>query len=94
MPQPRQPLISNIAPTPSVTPATNPGLRSPAPHLNSYRPSSSTPVATATPTSSVPPQALTYSAVSIQQQQEQQPQQSLSSGLQSNNEVVCLSDDE
>ncbi|XP_020866604.1 helicase protein MOM1 isoform X2 [Arabidopsis lyrata subsp. lyrata] len=100
MPQPRQPLISNIAPTPSVSPAANPvpsaSLRSPAPHLNSYRQSSSTSVATATPTSSAPPQALTYSAVSIQkQQQEKQPQQSLrSGGLQMNNDVVCLSDDE
>ncbi|EFH70002.1 predicted protein [Arabidopsis lyrata subsp. lyrata] len=98
MPQPRQPLISNTAPTPSDSPATNQianaSLHSPAPHLSSYRPAPSVPVDTATLTLSLPPQALTYSAVLIQQQQEQQPQQSLSSGLQGNNDVVCLSDDE
>ncbi|XP_010475595.1 PREDICTED: helicase protein MOM1-like isoform X2 [Camelina sativa] len=100
MPQPRQPLISNTTPTLSASPATNQvanaSLRpSSAPHLNSYRPSSSIPGSTATPTSAPPPQALTYTGMLIQQQQqEQQPQQGLSRGLQGNGNVVCLSDDE
>ncbi|XP_010501367.1 PREDICTED: helicase protein MOM1 [Camelina sativa] len=100
MPQPRQPLISNTTPTLSASPATNQvanaSLRSSAPHLNSYRPSSSSPGSTTTPTSAPPLQALTYSGLLIQQQQqqEQQPQQGLSRGLQGNENVVCLSDDE
>ncbi|EOA39477.1 hypothetical protein CARUB_v10008075mg [Capsella rubella] len=97
MPQPRQPLISNTTPTLSASPATNQVsnaiLRSPAPHLNSYRLSSSTPGSTAALTSlqPPPPQDLTYSCVLNQQQQEQQ---GLSSGLLGNENVVCLSDDE
>ncbi|VVA90449.1 unnamed protein product [Arabis nemorensis] len=97
MPRPRQPLISNTGPSPSVTPAANlvvnARLRSPAPHLNAYRSSSSIPTATTTPTSLSLPQALTYSVL-IQQQRERLQQQNLGNGLQGSNDVVCLSDDE
>ncbi|KAL1217885.1 Helicase protein MOM1 [Cardamine amara subsp. amara] len=57
MPQPRQPLISNTVPTPSAssatTPVVNSSLRSHAPYLNLYRPSSSIPITTATPTDNI-----------------------------------------
>ncbi|KAF3589172.1 hypothetical protein F2Q69_00026065 [Brassica cretica] len=70
MPQPRQPLISNPAPSFSASPASAPNLAvngrlvSPALPLNPYS-SSSSPVpipTTTTPTSSAVPQALTYSS--------------------------------
>ncbi|KAL1201926.1 Helicase protein MOM1 [Cardamine amara subsp. amara] len=88
MPQPRQSLISNAVPTPSASPATTPVVNASL-DLNSYRPSSSIPNATATPTSTLLPQPITYSGVLIQQLQ-----QSLSNGLQGGNDVVYLSDDE
>ncbi|CAF2081957.1 unnamed protein product, partial [Brassica napus] len=70
MPQPRQPLISNPAPSFSASPASatnlavNGRLVSPALPLNPYRSSSSSvPIpTTTTPTSSAVPQALTYSS--------------------------------
>ncbi|XP_024007826.1 helicase protein MOM1 isoform X2 [Eutrema salsugineum] len=97
MPQLRHPLISNTTPSSSVSPATNPAinarLRSPALHVNSYRPSSSIPIPTATPTLSPLPHALTYSTT-LNQQQQQEQQHNLGSGLQSSTDLVCLSDDE
>ncbi|CAG7868295.1 unnamed protein product [Brassica rapa] len=70
MPQPRQPLISNPAPSFSASPASatnlavNGRLVSPALPLNTYRSSSSSvPIPmTTTPTSSAVPQAVTYSS--------------------------------
>ncbi|XP_018491623.1 helicase protein MOM1 [Raphanus sativus] len=69
MPQPRQPLISNPAPSFSVSPASatnvaaNGRLVSPAPQINPYRSSSSSfPIPRTTQTSSAAPQALTYSS--------------------------------
>ncbi|KAF8116228.1 hypothetical protein N665_0020s0080 [Sinapis alba] len=99
MPQLRQPLISNLSPSLSASPASatnlavNGRLVSPAPHINNpYRSSSSSiPIPTTTPTSSAVPQALTYSTAVTQQQEQQQ---NLGSGLQRSSDVVCLSDDE
>ncbi|KAJ0237810.1 Helicase protein MOM1 [Hirschfeldia incana] len=70
MPQPRQPLISNPAPSFSASPASatnlavNGRLVSPGPQINPYRSSSSSvPIpTTTTPASSAVPQALTYSS--------------------------------
>ncbi|KAL1217884.1 Helicase protein MOM1 [Cardamine amara subsp. amara] len=53
----RQPLISNTVPTPSASSATTPVVNSSlhfhAPYLNSYRLSSSIPIAIATPTDNI-----------------------------------------